>query len=59
MIGAVLNVGAVLLGLALMVIWIHSLVNWDGSCPCDKTQCESCPFPCEEHQKEGGTKTDE
>lgn len=43
MIGAVLNVGAVLLGLALTAIWIHAIVNWDGEWNCDH-DCDTCPF---------------
>lgn len=48
---AIANAALGVMALAAFVFWIYSLVNWDGSCPCDKSQCESCPFPCEEHQK--------
>ena len=44
------------MALAAFVFWIHSLANWDGSGSCDETQCEACPFPCNKHKNEGGTK---
>lgn len=33
------------LSLAAVVTWLVALVRWDGSIPCDRSQCESCPFP--------------
>lgn len=38
------------LSLAAVVTWLVALVRWDGSIPCDRSQCESCPFPrCHEN----------
>ena len=35
---------------AAVVTWLVALVRWDGSIPCDRSQCESCPFPrCHEN----------
>ena len=49
---AIANLISLALGLIVTIVWIASLVQWDGSGePCDKTQCDTCPFPCEEHQK--------
>lgn len=32
------------LSLAAVVTWLVALVRWDGSIPCDRSQCESCHF---------------
>lgn len=46
--GILLTVG----GIALVIIWINALVRWDGKAPpCDKSECDTCPFPCEEHNE--------
>ena len=38
------------LSVAAVVTWLVALVRWDGSIPCDRSQCESCPFPrCHEN----------
>lgn len=38
------------LSLAAVVTWLVALVRWDGSILCDRSQCESCPFPrCHEN----------
>ncbi len=29
------------LSLAAVVTWLVALVRWDGSIPCDRSQCES------------------
>ena len=53
---AIMDAALGVMALAAFVFWIHSLANWDGSGSCDETQCEACPFPCNKHKKEGGTK---
>lgn len=51
MIGAALNLAAAAGAVALLVLWIHALVNWDGEKSCDM-DCRSCPFPpCEKHEE--------
>lgn len=44
----------VLLGIALAIIWIVSLVQYDpkdeGCIPSEK-ECNSCPFPCDKRKK--------
>lgn len=44
----------VLLGVALAIIWIVSLVQYDpkdeGCIPSEK-ECNSCPFPCDKRKK--------
>lgn len=32
------------LSLAAVVTWLVALVRWDGSIPCDRSQCEKLPF---------------
>ena len=34
-------------------IWIHALLEWDGrdDNKCNEKECETCPFPCEKHNK--------
>lgn len=49
MVAAALNLTAIIAAVAAAVFWIVCLVNWDGDCSCDETQCGSCPFPCEKH----------
>ncbi len=51
-IGALLNLIPPVIGLACMVIWIINLVKWDGKGCKPGEDCESCPFPCEEHEKQ-------
>ena len=53
---AIMDAALGVMALAAFVFWIHSLANWDGSGSCDETQCEACPFPCNKHKNEGGTK---
>lgn len=53
---AIANAALEVMALAAFVFWIHSLANWDGCGSCDETQCDACPFPCDKHQNEGGTK---
>jgi hypothetical protein len=46
----IFKVLAWVLSLAAVVTWLVALVRWDGSIPCDRSQCESCPFPrCHEN----------
>ena len=53
MITAIANLLLVLLGAAAMVLWIISLVNYDGKCHGD--DCRGCPYeggcPMEEERK--------
>lgn len=44
-----------LLGIAMAIIWIVSLVRYDptkgeGCIPSEK-ECNSCPFPCDKRKK--------
>lgn len=32
--------------------WVVALVNWDGECHCDKSECDTCPFPCEDRKRD-------
>lgn len=42
------------LSLAAVVAWLVALARWDGSTPCDRSQCKSCPFPrCHENGQDG------
>lgn len=50
MVENVLNVAGLLLGLGCTIIWIIALATDDGA-GCDRSDCDSCPFPCEEHNK--------
>jgi hypothetical protein len=34
------------------IIWVVSLARWDGKCPCDKSKCNECFFPCCNHDEE-------
>ncbi len=41
-------------------VWIRSLISWDGTYPCKREDCETCPYSggCtheEELKKRGGT----
>lgn len=46
----IFKVLAWVLSLAAVVTWLVAPVRWDGSIPCDRSQCESCPFPrCHEN----------
>lgn len=52
MYAAIASLALFALGLITVSICILSLVRYDGSGePCDKTQCDSCPFPCNERHK--------
>lgn len=52
---AAINLIPIIAGVLIFVVWMHALVNWDGS-TCDDDQCEICPFPCDKHdQHKGGT----
>lgn len=50
MLDAILNAAGLLLGLGCIIVWIIALVQDDGKGDCGH-DCESCPFPCEEHNK--------
>ena len=52
MLEAIANLALILLGAGTVVVWIASLVQWDGKC-CEPNEqdCNSCPFPCEQHEK--------
>lgn len=45
--GALLNLLLLIVGLAIVVVWIVSLWRWDGEKNCNPNECETCPFPCE------------
>lgn len=48
----ILNFVAVVIGLVCVIIWIISLVKWDGKNQCDVSQCDACPFPrCDKKDK--------
>ena len=32
---------------AIFVLWVAAMRKWDGSDDCDRTQCNTCPFPCD------------
>lgn len=49
---AIVNLILFIVGLACLVLWVVSLVKWDGKYHCDKNECDTCPFPCKEHDKE-------
>lgn len=52
---AAINLIPIIVGVLIFAVWMHALVNWDGS-TCDDDQCETCPFPCDKHDKhKGGT----
>ena len=55
MVEAALNLALLLLGLALAVVWVLSLAQYDGNAGCCEGECDACPFPCDKH-KERGTK---
>ena len=37
------NILLLIVAVAVHVIWIRSLVEWDGS-PCDAADCNACPY---------------
>ena len=37
------NILLLIVTVAVHVIWIRSLVEWDGS-PCDAADCKDCPY---------------
>lgn len=42
-----------LLGIALLIIWIVSLVHYnpmDEGCIPNEKECNSCPFPCDKRK---------
>lgn len=47
---------SVLLLIAVPIIigfWILKLAGWDGEITCDKSECDSCPFPrCDQQNRE-------
>lgn len=55
MLEAILNTAGLLLGPGCTIIWIIALVKWDGKRCEPGEDCEACPFPCEEHQKNNHT----
>ncbi len=50
----ILNLFLATFVIVLGIVWIISLVNWDGKCHCDKTECENCPYrgSCEHETEE-------
>lgn len=52
MMEAIINLILLIVVVACLIIWVVSLVNWDGEYHCDKSECDTCPFPCKEHDKE-------
>lgn len=36
---------AVLLPVCALIAWAALLVKCDGTSPCDKSKCDTCPFP--------------
>lgn len=46
----IINMAGLLLGLGLTIFWIIALASSDGSSS-DRSDCDRCPFPCEEHNK--------
>lgn len=57
MIGPLFNLVPLLLGGALIVVWIHALVNWDGQRHCDRN-CDACPFPKTHECQDGERRKD-
>lgn len=53
MIEAAANLLLLVLTLVCGWIWIRSLVNWDGKCPCRLEDCEICPYAgaCDDQEK--------
>lgn len=49
-----MNAAGLLLGLGCTIVWIIALAHWNGE-GCDRSDCERCPFPCEEHTKKHNT----
>jgi len=45
------NILLLIVAVAVHVIWIRSLVEWDGS-PCDAADCKDCPYYPGENRKE-------
>lgn len=41
---AIANLLLLVAGTAVGVIWIKSLIEWDGKVRCDKNQCKYCPY---------------
>lgn len=37
-------------GFIAFVGWLHGVLNSDGRCD-PGADCESCPFPCEHHER--------
>lgn len=50
MVENILKAALLLLELGCVIIWIIALVQSDGTEDCGH-DCDSCPFPCEEHNK--------
>lgn len=46
--GAVMNLLLIIFGVSVCVVWIISLVNWDGKCHMD---CSKCFYECTEEEK--------
>lgn len=46
---AIVNLLLPAVELAIAAVWIVSLCRWDGDKSCNPEDCETCPFPCEEH----------
>jgi len=41
---AIFNLLLLLVGVAVGIVWIKSLIEWDGKDRCDKDQCDYCPY---------------
>ena len=53
MLEAIANLALFILGTGLVVVWIVSLVQWDGKgCDPNEQDCNRCPLPCDYHKKD-------
>uniref|UniRef100_A0AAU8AW85 FeoB-associated Cys-rich membrane protein n=1 Tax=Dulem virus 37 TaxID=3145755 RepID=A0AAU8AW85_9CAUD len=44
MVEVITNAVLAVLIIVLHIIWIISLIRWDGKCHCDKSKCSKCPY---------------
>lgn len=52
---SVANIALCAFGTVLAVVWIVSIVRWDGEIPCEPEDCENCPYKggdCEKQVKQ-------
>ena len=52
---SVANIALCAIGAVLAVVWIVSIVRWDGRTPCEPEDCKTCPYKgadCEEQVKQ-------